>query len=126
MASRASHATIDDYIAAHPADVQARLQQVRQTIQAAAPEATEAISYQIPTFKLHGNLIHFAAFQHHIGLYPGTAAIGAFQVDLQGYRTSKGTIQLPLDRALPLDLIERIVRFRVDVALRQARADRRS
>ena len=105
--------SIDTYIAQFPPEVQTRLQQMRQTIQKAAPSATEAISYQIPTFKLNGNLVHFAGFKKHIGFYPGAAGIGAFQDELAGYKSAKGSVQFPLDKALPLALVAKIVRFRV-------------
>ncbi len=105
--------SIDTYIAQFPVDVQALLHQLRQTIQKAAPSATEAISYQIPTFKLNGNLVHFAGFKKHIGFYPGAAGIAAFQDELAGYKSAKGSVQFPLDKALPLALVAQIVRFRV-------------
>lgn len=113
MTARANPASIDDYIAGCAPEVQPMLQQIRATIAAAAPAASERISYGIPTFHMHGNLIHFAAFANHVGLYPGASGIAAFAAELQGYRTSKGTVQLPLDAPLPLGLIERIVQFRV-------------
>ena len=105
--------SIDTYIAQFPDDVQARLQQLRKTILKLAPGATEAMSYQIPTFKLNGNLVHFAAFKKHIGFYPGAAGIAAFQDELAGYKSAKGSVQFPLDQALPLDLVKKIVEFRV-------------
>lgn len=105
--------TIDAYIAAFPEDVQAILQLVRQTIHETAPEATEAISYGMPTFKLHGNLVHFAAFKNHIGFYPVPSGMAAFQEELAAYKQGKGSVQFPLDKPMPLDLIRRIVEFRV-------------
>ena len=105
--------SIDSYIAQFPDDVQARLQKLRTTILNLAPGATEAMSYQIPTFKLNGNLVHFAAFKKHIGFYPGAAGIAAFQDELAGYKSAKGSVQFPLDQALPLDLVKKIVKFRV-------------
>ena len=105
--------TIDAYIAAFPDDVQSILQQIRRTIHDAAPEATEAISYQMPTFKLHGNLVHFGAFKNHIGFYPVPSGIEAFQDELAAYKQGKGSIQFPLDRPMPFDLIRRIVEYRV-------------
>ena len=86
---------------------------MRTTILNLAPGATEAMSYQIPTFKLNGNLVHFAAFKKHIGFYPGAAGIAAFQDELAGYKSAKGSVQFPLDQALPLDLVKKIVKFRV-------------
>jgi uncharacterized protein YdhG (YjbR/CyaY superfamily) len=102
---------IDAYIAAAPASVRARLTKIRTIIAKAAPEATETISYGMPTFRLHGNLLHFAAFAHHIGLYPGPDAIKAHAAQLVDYRTLKGTIQLPLDRPLPATLIASIAAY---------------
>jgi uncharacterized protein YdhG (YjbR/CyaY superfamily) len=104
--------SIDAYIAQFPPEVQTLLTQMRQTIQKAAPSATEAISYQIPTFRLKGNLVHFAAFKKHIGFYPGAAGIAAFQDELAGYKSAKGSVQFPLDEALPLGLVRKIVKFR--------------
>ena len=110
----AAPASIDDYIATFPVGVQKRLQSIRRAIRKAAPEAEEKISYRIPAFTLGGNLIYFAAFRNHIGVYPGAAAIVAMKADLQGYRTAKGTVQFPLDQPLPLPLIEKMVRFKID------------
>ena len=113
-------ASIDAYIATFPPEVKALLLQMRQTIQKAAPKATEAISYQIPTFKLHGNLVHFAGFKKHIGFYPGAAGIAAFQGELAGYKSAKGSVQFPLDQPLPLALVTKIVKFRVKQNLEKA------
>lgn len=110
---QATPTTIDSYIATFPEDVQAILQQVRQTIHEAAPEATEAISYQMPTFKLYGNLVHFAAFKNHIGFYPVPSGMEAFQEELAAYKQGKGSVQFPLDKPMPFDLIRRMVKFRV-------------
>jgi uncharacterized protein YdhG (YjbR/CyaY superfamily) len=109
--------SIDTYISQFPTEVQTLLTQMRQTIQKAAPNATEAISYQIPTFKLNGNLVHFAGFKRHIGFYPGAAGIAAFQEELTGYKSAKGSVQFPLDKPLPLALVKKIVKFRVEQAL---------
>ena len=111
--NKSSPDSIDSYIAQFPSDVQTRLQQLRKSILKLAPGATEAMSYQIPTFKLNGNLVHFAAFKKHIGFYPGAAGIAAFQDELAGYKSAKGSVQFPLDQALPLDLVKKIVKFRV-------------
>lgn len=108
---------IDAYIAAAPAAVRPMLTLVRATIAKAAPHATEAISYRMPTFKLHGNLVHFAAFTHHIGFYPGSGAVDAFRDELGDFKTSKGAIQFPLDRPMPVALITRITRHRVQASL---------
>ena len=102
---------IDEYIADFPDDVQAPMEKVRATIRKAAPRAEEAIKYQIPTFVLNGNLIHFAGYKNHIGLYPGSKAIEEFKDELTGYKLSKGTVQLPLDKPMPLRLISKITRF---------------
>ncbi|MBP8948430.1 MAG: DUF1801 domain-containing protein [Candidatus Promineofilum sp.] len=105
--------TIDAYIAGFPEDVQAILQQIRRTIHETAPEATEAISYGMPTFKLHGNLVHFGAFKSHIGFYPVPSGMEAFKDELAGYKQGKGSVQFPLNKPMPLDLIRRMVEFRV-------------
>ena len=104
---------IDEYIAGFPTEVQQVLQQVRATIRKAAPEAEEAIKYQIPTFTLNGNLVHFAAFTHHVGFYPTPDGIESFKDELSAYERAKGSVQFPLDRPMPLDLISRIVKHRV-------------
>jgi uncharacterized protein YdhG (YjbR/CyaY superfamily) len=105
-------ADVDAYIAGFPADVQDKLQQMRRTIHEAAPQAQEKISYQMPTFYLNGNLVHFAAFAHHIGFYPAPQGIEEFKEELSHYKGAKGSVQFPLDQPLPLDLVARIVRFR--------------
>ena len=107
-------ASIDEYISNFPANTQTILTELRQTIQKAAPEATEKISWGMPTFYLKGNLIHFAAHKKHIGLYPGAEAIEYFIKDLQDYKTSKGAIQLPLNKPLPLELITKITKFNIE------------
>ena len=113
---------IDEYFADFPKDVQERLQKVRMTIRKAAPGAEEAIKYMMPTFVLKGNLIHFAGYQHHIGLYPGSKPIEKFKEELTRYETSKGTVRLPLDKPLPLGLITRITKFCVQRNLARAEA----
>ncbi len=113
-------ANIDEYIAAFPAAVQRRLQSIRRTVRRVVPDAQETISYQIPTFRLGGNLIHLAAFKTHIGVYPGPAAIEALRADLAGFHTAKGTVQFPLDAPMPLKLIEKLVRFRLEQLSRRA------
>ena len=106
---------ITEYIAGFPADVQKMLQKIRETIQKEAPQATEAISYQIPTFKISGkNFIHFAAFKKHIGLYPAPRGVDEFEPELSFYEGGKGTAQFPLDKPIPYDLITRIVQFRMN------------
>ena len=105
--------TIDEYIAAFPPGVQTILKEIRAVIQSAAPDAVEKISYGTPTFTLHGNLVHFAAYKKHIGFYPTPSGIEQFRADLSAYETSKGAIRFPLDEPIPYDLIARIVAFRV-------------
>ena len=117
--------TIDEYIAGFPTEIQDRLQQIRQTIREAAPEAQEAIKYQMPTFTLNGNLVHFAAFKTHIGFYPAPTGIEEFQAELSAYKGAKGSVQFPLDKPIPYDLISRIVRFRVDENLARAQTKAR-
>lgn len=114
--------TIDEYIAGFPPEVQAILQQIRATIRAAAPEAEEAIAYQMPTFRLKGNLVHFAAYKNHIGLYPTPTGVEQFKDELAQYKGAKGSVQFPLGRPMPYDLIDRIVRFRVAENLANAAA----
>lgn len=104
--------TIDEYIAAFPPKIQEILEEVRFTIKKAAPGATEKISYQMPTFYLYGNLVHFAAHKNHIGFYPTPSGINAFRDELAGYSCSKGAIQFPLDQPIPLELIAAIVQYR--------------
>ena len=112
---------IDEYISGFAPDVQKMLEQVRATIQKAAPGATEAIKYAMPTFVLNGNLIHFAAFKNHIGIYPAPVAIKAFEKDFARYKTSKGAVQLPLGEPMPLSLIAKVTRFRVKQAKEAAK-----
>lgn len=106
--------SIDEYIAQFEPAIQEKLQVMRNTIRRAAPDAGEKISYGMPTFALYGNLVHFAAMKHHIGFYPGASGVEAFADKLKDFETSKGTIRLPFDRPLPLELIEEIVLFRVN------------
>jgi uncharacterized protein YdhG (YjbR/CyaY superfamily) len=111
---RTAPATVDEYIAGFPSDVQALLKKVRSTILKAAPGAEESISYQIPAFKSNGVLVYFAAFKQHISLYPAPRGNAAFKKELAVYAGGKGTVRFPLDRPIPLDLIRRIVRFRAE------------
>jgi uncharacterized protein YdhG (YjbR/CyaY superfamily) len=124
MSDDSSSNGIDEYIAGFPESVQARLREMRATIRDAAPEATETINYGSPTFQLHGNLVHFAAFKNHIGFYPTPSGIEAFQDELSFYKGAKGSVQFPLDQPLPLDLVRQIVQFRV--AENQAKAAAKS
>lgn len=112
--------TIDEYIAGFPADIQVILQKIRKTIKDAAPDAQEAISYQMPTFKFHGNLVHFAAFKNHIGFYPVPSGIEKFKAELSVYKQGKGSVQFPLDQPIPYDLISRVVKYRVEENLKKS------
>ena len=112
--------TIDDYIAGFTKDVQVILEELRATIGKAAPEAEETINYQIPTFTVKGNLVHFAAYKSHIGFYPTPSGIAAFKKELSAYEGAKGSVQFPIDKPLPLRLITKIVKFRVKENLGRA------
>jgi uncharacterized protein YdhG (YjbR/CyaY superfamily) len=116
---------IDGYISQFPADVQAILEKVRATIRHAAPEARETISYQMPAFKHHGMLVYFAAWKHHIGLYPPVSGDKALEKAVARYAGPKGNLQFPLQEPIPYDLIERIVRLRVEQDTAKAAARRR-
>jgi uncharacterized protein YdhG (YjbR/CyaY superfamily) len=120
-----SPGSIDEYIAGFSRDVQAMLTQVRATIRAVAPDAGETINYGIPTFVLNGNLVHFAAFRNHIGFYPTPSAIEEFKDELSPYKSAKGSVQFPIDQPMPLNLIEKIVRFRVKEARAKSTARKR-
>lgn len=113
MGSGVKYESVDEYIACFPADVQKILTRIRSTIRKAAPNAGEKIAYGIPTFTLSGNLVHFAAFKNHIGFYPDPSGIEKFKRELSPYEGAKGSVQFPLDRPIPYDLITRIVKFRV-------------
>lgn len=120
-----SVASIDEYIAAFPVEIQEKLQTVRKVIQESAPDAQEKISYQMPTFALQGNLVHFAAYSNHIGFYPTPSGIESFQEELAGYKSAKGSVQFPMDKPLPYELISRIVKFRVAENVAKAEAKRK-
>jgi uncharacterized protein YdhG (YjbR/CyaY superfamily) len=113
---------VDFYIADFPAETQELLQQLRDTIKKAAPEAEEGISYQMPAYKLNGMLVYFAGYKNHIGFYPTGSGIEAFKHKMTAYKTSKGTVQFPLNQPLPLDLITEMVRFRVSENLKRLTA----
>lgn len=122
----AGYSTIDEYIALAPADEQVILQKIRETIHQLAPQATEKISYGLPTFYLFGNLVHFASMKDHYGFYPTGSGVEAFEAELGAYRHTKGAIRFPKDRPIPYDLVRRIVTYRVKQnlekeAARQAR-----
>ena len=111
---------VDEYIAAFPLETQKLLQEMRATIRAAAPDAVEKISYQMPTLFLKGNLVHFAAWKNHIGFYPTSSGTQALENELSIYEYAKGSVKFPIDKPLPLELISRIVRFRVAENLKRA------
>lgn len=121
MESKKTGATsIDGYIAMFPEETQKILEELRATIKAAAPDAEEKINYQIPTFFLKGNLVHFAAFKSHIGFYPTPSGIEAFKKELSIYAGAKGSVQFPIDKPMPLKLVSKIVKFRVAENLKRA------
>ncbi len=116
---------IDEYVADFPDEVQAILQTIRMTIRTAAPDAEETIKYQIPTFTLKGNLVHFAGYKKHIGFYPGSNGIAEFKKELSAYKGAKGSVQFPLDKPMPYGLISKIVKFRVKESLARTNATRK-
>ena len=116
---------VDEYISCFPKDVQAKLEKLRATIREAAPEAEEKISYQMPTFALEGNLVHFAAYKKHIGFYPTPSGIKKFKEKLSAYKGAKGSVQFPLDEPIPYELVRKIVAYRVKENLEKAEARRR-
>ena len=111
--------TIDEHIAGSPALIRKTLEELRRVVREAAPGAEEAISYGMPTFKLNGNLVHFAAQKHHISFYPSPSGIEAFKKELSPYKTSKSAIQFPLGESVPYDLVRKIVEFRLREQLQQ-------
>jgi Uncharacterized conserved protein len=113
MADKQGYTTIDEYIATFPNDIQQRMNELRTTIKEQAPDAIEKISWAMPTFWQNGNLVHFAGFKNHIGFYPGAGAIQRFAPQMQDYKTSKGAVQFPHSKPMPLELVREIVRFRV-------------
>jgi uncharacterized protein YdhG (YjbR/CyaY superfamily) len=122
MANGPTANSIDEYIAGFPPDTQKVLEELRALIKAAAPDATEKISYAIPTFDLNGrHLVHFAGYARHIGFYPVPSAVEAFKEELKPYKSGKGSAQFPLGQPLPTDLIRRIVEFRVEENAGKAR-----
>jgi uncharacterized protein YdhG (YjbR/CyaY superfamily) len=122
MTNRSTARSIDDYIAEFPAETQRVLEELRSLIRATAPGATEAISYAIPTFDLDGrHLVHFAGYAKHVGFYPTSGGMEAFEPELARYKRSKGSVQFPLEQPLPTDLIRRMVDSRV----RQVAAEKR-
>jgi uncharacterized protein YdhG (YjbR/CyaY superfamily) len=111
--SRRKFKTTDEYIASFPKDVQRTLGSLRRVIRESAPDAEEVIAYGIPTFRLNGNLVHFAAFRNHISFFPTSSAIAAFKKELSVYELSKGTVRFPMGRPIPLALVKKIVRYRL-------------
>lgn len=111
---RSAATTIDDYMTEFPPETREVLEELRALIKTAAPEATETMSYAIPTFDLNGHLVHFAGYERHIGFYPAPSGIAAFKEELKPYKTAKGSVQFPLDQPLPMDLIRRMVEYRVE------------
>ncbi|WP_373520962.1 iron chaperone [Aquiflexum sp.] len=109
-----SFETIDQYIDSFTGDVREILQKIRKVVREDAPEASESINYGIPTFKLAGNLVHFAAYKNHIGFYPAPSGMEEFKKEVATYKTGKGTLQFPLDKPIPYELISKIVQFRVE------------
>lgn len=117
--------TTDEYIEQFSPEMQELLTKVRNVIKEAVPEATEKISYQMPTFYLHENLVHFAAYKHHIGFYPTSSGVEAFKDELTSYKTSKGAIQFPLDQPLPYELISEIAKYRASESRAKAEAKKK-
>jgi uncharacterized protein YdhG (YjbR/CyaY superfamily) len=116
---------IDQYIAGFPDEVQERLEEIRRTVRTAAPEAKEALKYGMPTFSLNGNLVHFAVFNNHIGFYPAPRGVEELKEELAAYAGAKSSLRLPFDQPLPLDLIRKVVKLRVEGDVRKAAAKRR-
>jgi uncharacterized protein YdhG (YjbR/CyaY superfamily) len=112
--------TVSAYISAQPTDIQALLNELRNAIKQAAPQAEETISYNMPFYKYHGRLVYFAAFARHIGFYPLPSAIKAFKKEIAGYKTATGTIQFPIDKGIPKTLVKKIVKYRVKGNLAKA------
>jgi len=113
MMKKSRFSTIDEYISSYPEDVQEILQKLRKAIKTLAPNSIETISYQIPTFKLNGILVHFAAYKNHIGFYPTPSAINEFQNEFGNFEFSKGSIKFPIRKPIPMNLIKRIVEFKI-------------
>lgn len=124
--SKITYESIDAYISGFSLEVQEILNTLRKVIKEAAPEAEEKISYQMPTFALHGNLVHFAAYPKHIGFYPTPSGINAFKDELSGYKGAKGSVQFPIDKPMPYELISKIVTFRVSENLKKLKQNKAS
>ena len=119
--SKTTPSTIDEYIAQFPDDIQIILQNIRRIVHDAAPDAQEKIAYQMPTFTLNGNLVHFAAFKNHVGFYPTPSGTEKFKKEIAAYKAAKGSIQFPLSQPIPYELITKIVKFRVQENLTKAK-----
>lgn len=115
-----TYKSIDDYILSFPPEVQEILKTLRKVIKESAPDAVEKMSWQMPTFVLHGNLVHFAAYKNHIGFYPAPSGIDAFKQELSEYKGAKGSVQFPLNKPLPYDLVSKIVKYRVAENIKEA------
>lgn len=118
--NKITYESIDEYISKFPDEIQEILKKLRKVIKESAPDAEEKISYQMPTFVLYGNLVHFAAFKNHIGLYPTPSGIDAFKDELSEYKGAKGSIRFPIDQPLPYELISKIVKARVSENIKKA------
>lgn len=118
--NKITYKSIDEYISNFPPEVQEILKNLRKVIKESAPDAEEKISYQMPAFALHGNLVYFAAYRNHIGFYPTSSGIDAFKHELLEYKTSKGAVQFPIKKPLPYELISKIVKFRVAENIKKA------
>ncbi|PKN99272.1 MAG: hypothetical protein CVU42_08455 [Chloroflexi bacterium HGW-Chloroflexi-4] len=123
--TKATAASIDQYISEAPQEVQEKLKHLRAVIKSEVPDAEERMAYAMPTFSQEGNLVHFAYFKNHIGFFPAPSGIENFQEELAKYKTSKGTVQFPLDEEIPMDLVREIVRFRLKENLAKAAAKRK-
>ena len=121
MSNNQAPRDIDEYIAGFPHDVRVKLEELRAVIHEAAPGAAEKISYRMPTFFLEGNLVHFAAYEHHIGFYPTPTGIEHFKQELSGYQGGKGSVKFPLDQEIPYDLIAKMVAFRLEENLNKSK-----
>jgi uncharacterized protein YdhG (YjbR/CyaY superfamily) len=118
--NKINYASIDEYILQFPPEVQEILNTLRKVIKESAPDAQEKISWQMPTYVLHGNLVHFAAHKNHIGFYPAPSGIDAFKHELSEYKGAKGSVQFPIKKPLPYELISKIVKFRVAENIKDA------
>ncbi|MCY9660958.1 DUF1801 domain-containing protein [Paenibacillus chondroitinus] len=125
MQEKITYTSIDEYISAFSPEIQEILQKLREVIKESAPDAKEKISYAMPTFEQHGNLVHFAAFKNHIGFYPAPDGITQFQDEVAEYHASKGTLQFPLGKPIPYELISRIVKYRVARNLEKAKSKKK-